>query len=543
MTEPSDMDALLIGIDAGCLPVFERLAEEGRIPTIERLCSDGVTTKLRSQIPPWTPSAWPSMYTGVNPGKHGVTGFVGYDGYDWHVVSHDDVGAHPIWTLLDAHGLRSVMVNVPVTHPPRSFDGAIIPGFIGPEHPECHPPGLLEDVRSAIGEYRVYPTYTRDSERLSDEEKMEEYQALIRMRGAAFRYLTDRETPDFGFVQFQKTDTVFHEFDGDEQKVNTVYETVDSEIERVIESCSPEHIFLASDHGIGQYGRYEFRVNEFLRREGYVETTNCGKGMPSWNPIRMELREGKDVSTWEPTRTERLAAQAAKFGLTAHRVAVVLARVRLLSLVRRIVPSNVARTANVQVDFAESTGYLRTRTELGIRLNVAGREPEGTVDPDAYERVRDEIIAALRQVTTPEGDPMFEQVCPRERYFSGERVEQAVDIVMIPTEMNYFLSEQLGDEMFTEPEASWDHKMDGVFVATGPGIDTGVELAGAHIFDVTPTILAALGLPRSERMDGEVLPIVEDRGTHEYETFDGLRTDSSEFEADVEGRLADLGYL
>ncbi len=230
--ESDGLDTLLIGIDAGCLPVFERLFEENRIPTIEGLCSTGVTAPLESQIPPWTPSAWPSIYTGVNPGKHGVVGFVGYDGYDWHVTSNDDVHEHSMWTLLDRHDRSSVVVNAPVTHPPDEFDGAVIPGFLGPEDPPCHPDGILDDVRDAIGEYRVYPNYTRDDDSLSDDEKIEEYQELVRLRGEAFRYLADEFEPDFGFVQFQKTDTVFHEFSGEKRHVDSVYEATDEQIRK-----------------------------------------------------------------------------------------------------------------------------------------------------------------------------------------------------------------------------------------------------------------------------------------------------------------------
>lgn len=543
MSDEPRLETLLIGIDAGCLSVFDRLFDEERIPAIERICTEGTCTPLRSQIPPWTPSAWPSLYTGVNPGKHGVMGFVGYEGYDWHVVSHNDVRKPSLWELLSHHGMTSVVVNVPVTHPPRPFDGALIPGFIGPEDPECHPSGLLEDVRSAIGEYRVYPRYTRDSERLSGNEKMAEYETLIGMRGAAFRHLVNDYTPEFGFLQFQKTDTVFHEFDGEETKVNRVYEAVDAEIEAILDACRPRRVVLASDHGIGTYGRYEFRVNEFLRREGYVQATNSGKGMPSWNPIRMELREGNRVSTWEPSRTERLAAGAAKFGLTARRARIVLEKLRLLGVVKRVVPSNVARTANVQVDFERSTAYMRTRTELGVRLNLAGREPNGVVDRSAYESVRAQLIDLLADVETPDGEPVFADVCPREEYIDGDVADDAVDIVTVPTDMNHFLSEQLGDDLFGLPEASWDHKLDGVFAAYGEGVDTDVHIEGAHLLDVAPTLLAAHGVPYSDRMDGAVLPIVDDPGSESYPARLGDAGDTGEVDDDVEERLADLGYL
>ncbi|MFP8955207.1 alkaline phosphatase family protein [Natrialbaceae archaeon A-CW3] len=541
--ETNGMDVLLIGIDAGCLPVFERLFEADRIPNIEHLCTSGVSAPLESQIPPWTPSAWPSIYTGVNPGKHGAIGFVGYDGYDWHVTSNDDVDEHPVWTLLDRQGYSSVVVNAPVTHPPDSFDGALLPGFIGPENPNCHPAGLLEDVRDAIGEYRVYPNYTRGDDSVPDDEKIAEYRRLIRMRGEAFQYLTDEYDPDFGFVQFQKPDTVFHEFEGDEERVNEVYEATDEQIGAVLDHCEPDTVFLVSDHGMGPYEGYEFRINEFLRDEGYVETTTGGKGMPSWTPMRHQLREGKDCDSWEPTMTERAAAVAARFGLTARRARVALERVGLAEVAIKYAPTNVSRTANEQVDFEASTAYVRARTELGIRINLEGREPNGVVSPAEYESVREDLIETLQGVTTPEGDPVFETVAPREAYFHGEHEDEAVDIVTIPSDFEHALSEQLHGEYFA-PAEPWNHKIDGVFAAMGAGVDEAAPLERAHLFDVAPTIMAAFGLPHSDRMDGDVIPVVEGVGAESYEQYEGATSPPrDDVDEAVTQRLADLGYM
>jgi predicted AlkP superfamily phosphohydrolase/phosphomutase len=536
------MKALLIGIDAGCLSVFDRLSEDGAIPNIERICDAGVSGPLESQIPPWTPSAWPSMYTGVNPGKHGVFGFVDYDGYDWRVVSGADVKERAIWSLLDDHGLSSVVVNVPVTHPPDEIDGAIVPGFIGPEHPRCHPEGTLEELREALGEYRVYPAYARGDDSLTDEEKMDEYERLVRMRGGAFRYLANKHEPDFGFVQFQKTDTVFHEFDGDYEKVKRVYEATDEEIGAILDEFDPERVFIASDHGMGPYEKYEFRLNEYLRDKGFIETTRGGKGMPSWNPIRSQLREGRDEDTWEPTLAERVAARVAKFGLTADRVGRGLRRVGLAGLARRYAPENVTRTASVQVDFPASKAYMRARTELGVRINLEGREPEGVVPREEYDAVRAELIDYLRGVSTPDGDPMFEDVAPREEYFHGPYVDKAVDIVTVPNDFEQFLSAHVLDGYFAPPTEPWNHKLDGVFAAAGRGIDPDASIDGAHLFDVAPTIMSALGVPYSDRMDGRVLPIVEDVGAETYDSYDGAAA-GADADEQVQDRLADLGYL
>jgi predicted AlkP superfamily phosphohydrolase/phosphomutase len=538
------MDVLLIGIDAGCPPVFERLYERDAIPNLRALCEGKGATSgpLESQIPPWTPSAWPSIYTGVNPGKHGVYGFVDYDGYDWKVVSRDDVKERAIWELLDEHGKSSVVVNVPVTHPPDGIDGAIVPGFIGPEDPPCHPEGTLDELKAELGEYRVYPDYTRGSDELSDEEKMREYERLVRMRGEAFRYLADEHDPDFGFVQFQKTDTVFHEFEGDEEKVERVYRATDDEVGRILDEHDPDTVMIASDHGMGPYENYEFRVNEFLRDKGYVETAKGGKGMPSWNPIRNQLREGEEEETWEPSTAERVAAKAAKLGLTADRIGKGLRAVGLDGLVKQYAPENVSRTANEQVDFPASTAYMRTRTELGVRINLEGREPEGVVPRDRYDAVRTEIIEELRSATTPDGDPMFEDVAPREEYFHGPHAGKAVDVVTVPNDFEQFISAQVRDGYFAPPTEPWNHKMEGIFAAAGEGIDDGVAV-DAHLFDVAPTVLSAMGLPYNSRMDGRVVPVVEDAGSTNYDEFDAGDGPTAGGDGEVEDRLADLGYL
>lgn len=537
------MDVLIVGIDAGCRSVFERLFDEGRLPALESLCTEGVTAPLESQIPPWTPSAWPSLYTGVNPGKHGVFGFVTYDGYDWRAVTAEDVRAHRLWTLLDRHGGSSVVVNVPVTSPPDEIDGAIVPGFIGPEDPECHPSGVLDDVREAIGDYRVYPAYTRGDETYTEAEKIDEYQTLVRMRGEAFRYLADRFDPDLGFVQFQRTDTVFHEFGDDWEKIRDVYETTDEEVGAILDAHDPDQVFVVSDHGIGPYRKEEFRVNEFLRDRGYVSATSGGKGMPSWNPIRDQLRSGDDEATWDRSLTERLAATAARFGLTTSRISTGLSKVGLQDVARQHVPDGVVRTASEQVDFENSTAYMRARTELGVRLNVAGREPDGVVPPEEYERVRAELIDTLKDATGPDGDPVFQEVGASERYFSGPHVDDAVDIVTVPNAFDHFLSAQLLGETFGEPTEPWNHKLDGIFVAAGEDIDADADVAGAHLFDVAPTVMAALGLPADERMDGRVLPVIDERDTRSYDEYVPPTQDQSVTDSELEDRLADLGYI
>jgi len=53
--------------------------------------------------------------------------------------------------------------------------------------------------------------------------------------------------------------------------------------------------------------------------------------------------------------------------------------------------------------------------------------------------------------------------------------------------------------------AHLDHDRDGIFLASGPLFRRGERIAGATVFDVTPTLLHALGLPVGRDMEGRVL--------------------------------------
>jgi len=535
------MRTLLIGIDAACDRVLGPLLDEGHVPTLEGLFSAGVSGPLRSQVPPWTASAWPSLYTGTNPGKHGVFGFLSFDGYDHNVVDATRVRQPPLWELLDHRGLSSVVVNVPVTYPPRSFDGALVPGYTAPDPPPCHPEGVLDDVRDDIGDYRVYAAEEGDD--IDDRAaQLADLDDLARLRGAAFEALVDRFDPDFGFLQFQVTDTVCHQFPGDRAALRRVYAAVDDAIEGALAAADPDTVCVASDHGIGPYD-YRVAPNETLRDVGLVEATSDGTGMPTWASAReSDLREtGGDGAL--ARSLSGLAAGAARAGLTAQRVGAVLDRLGATETVLRHTPDSLVRAGSERVDFPESAAYVRSRVECGVRLNVAGRDPEGVVPPAEYDAVRERVVALLEGIETPDGLPVFETVGLREEFFEGPAADEAVDVVALPRAFDASVTSWLtGEPVERVPKTAWDHKREGVVALSGEGVDAAAPLDGAHLFDVAPTVLASLGLPVGDHMDGAVLPAVESAGTATYPER-GSTGPAVGADDDVEDRLSSLGYL
>ena len=529
---------LVIGLDAGCRPILEPLFEAGETPTLRRLFEAGTSGPLESQIPPWTASAWPSLYTGKNPGKHGVFDFLSFDGYDWTVVNSTHVRERPVWELLSEHGLSSVVVNLPVTHPAREFDGALIPGMTAPEEPDCHPEGILEEVKKACGEYRIYPQNGAEPA-----ESIEAYERVTELRGKAFRYLCRRFEPDFGFLQFQQTDSVFHERDGEKRAVEAVYREVDRQIETTLERHDPENVLIVSDHGMGRVTGHEFRVNEFLRNEGLLAARKGGEGMPDWSRAwENDLLAGNDADDHEAGPLERAMNVAATVGITTQRVADALDLVGLKEPIGRRVPNDLLRAASTQVDFPESRAYVRSKSELGIRINLEGREPNGTVPPSEYESIRSALVERLSTMRTPDGKPMFEAVEPRERYFSGPYLDHGPDVVTVPRGFDNAIVADLDGAEFARPRESWNHKQTGVVAAAGSAFDESADLEGATIFDVAPTICSLFDVPIDADMDGTALPIVDESAVTDYPAYEPATIAVTDDGA-VEDRLSDLGYL
>ena len=72
---PATKRVLLLGLDGMTYSVLEPAFEAGHMPVFQRLLERGASGVLTSTVPPYTPPGWTSIFTGVNPGKHGIFGF------------------------------------------------------------------------------------------------------------------------------------------------------------------------------------------------------------------------------------------------------------------------------------------------------------------------------------------------------------------------------------------------------------------------------------------------------------------------------------
>ncbi len=135
-------------------------------------------------------------------------------------------------------------------------------------------------------------------------------------------------------------------------------------------------------------------------------------------------------------------------------------------------------------------------------LNVRGREPQGIVDPERYEEVRDELKSKLEAMPGPDGVPLDTRVIkPQDVYPEVRGV--APDLIVYFGDLEWRSVGQVGTgEIFTyENDTGPDganHDRTGVFVMAGlPGQRTG-RVDGLSLVDVGPSILSLYGIPAPE---------------------------------------------
>src|SRR5665809_34888 len=98
--------SVVIGLDGVTWRILDPLIENGHMPRLASLRARGAWGVLESTVPTYTPPAWTSAITGVNPGGHGIYGFIeGHAQNERRELVHSGrIEAPTIWEMAKAQG-------------------------------------------------------------------------------------------------------------------------------------------------------------------------------------------------------------------------------------------------------------------------------------------------------------------------------------------------------------------------------------------------------------------------------------------------------
>jgi predicted AlkP superfamily phosphohydrolase/phosphomutase len=213
-----------------------------------------------------------------------------------------------------------------------------------------------------------------------------------------------------------------------------------------------------------------------------------------------------------------------------------------------------------KVDWSRTLAYTDgKRPEIWI--NLKGRQNQGIVDPADYDKVRDQIIAAIESaVNAKTGEPLCRKVWKREEAYSGPYVERSPDLVIEWLDAQPTLDVKQADGRVFHldkqhlPDDPFDrllnggHDQFGIVGLLGEGVKPG-QIDGAEIADIGPTVLYIRDAPIPEDVDGKVLrsALTIDHGAKQGDSAQAAPAADTEYSADEEAeiheRLQALGYV
>ncbi len=451
---------VILGLD--CVPpelVFDEWRD--KLPHLKGLMEGSLWGKLRSTIPPITVPAWTAMMTSHDPGMLGIYGFrnrsnYGYD--DLYFANAKYVKAKTVWNYLSRNRMRSLVLGVPQTYPPKPLNGIMVSSFLTPNKDVqfTYPDEIKGELEQAAG-----GNYVIDVENFRTDKKtnlLKQIYDMTEARFKAFRHFLEKDDFDFAMMVEMGTDRIHHAFWRFMAKDHRLYEPgnpfenaiydyylrIDEEIGKTLELLDDNtSVMVVSDHGaktmVGA-----ICVNEWLQNEGLLKL----KSSPT-EQTRLKM----NMIDWNGTKA-----------------------------------------------WGEGGYYCR------LFMNVEGREPSGTIPEADYEKVRDDIKARLEAIEDDNGRNIGTRVYkPEEIYKTVNNI--APDLIVYFGDLDWRSADSVGTgsvhlyENDTGPDDA-NHAQEGMIIWKFPDGIRYEEQDVYSIYDVAPTILKYFGIDIPSEMIG-----------------------------------------
>jgi len=121
------VQVVVLGFDGANWPTIDPLLAAGKLPFIKKLKEEGAWADFKTDKPTKSSVVWTCIATGKTMVKHGILDFVFMEENNIQVPYSNAEKREPsLWQMLDRFGMRSVVVNWFVTHPPDQFNGVMV---------------------------------------------------------------------------------------------------------------------------------------------------------------------------------------------------------------------------------------------------------------------------------------------------------------------------------------------------------------------------------------------------------------------------------
>ena len=452
---------LIIGLDCATpRTIFKDFLDD--CPNIKKMVKYGVHGKLKSCNPPITIPAWMVMSTGKKAGTLGVYGFRhrknnSYD--DFWIATSYQIKEPKVWDIIAEKGLKSCILGLPPTYPVQPINGCLVSGFITPDINSnyTYPSQLKEEIKENVGHYILDANFRVEDKTIL----LKEIYEMTKVQFKTVKYLI--ETKDWDYFKFViiGLDRFHHAFWKYYDKEHQKYE--------------PGNIFE------GEMRKYY----KFLDQEIGEILNLVGE-----NTISMIVSDH--------------GAKAMK-GLICVNMA--LENLGLLKFKTK--PKPGSRLADAEIDWNNTYAWGWGGYYARIFLNLEGREPNGIIRKENYEKMRDDIIQKIKSIKDKNGNPMNTIIYKPEEIYEVTNGDTP-DLMVYFDNLNWRSAGTVGyDSMYlNENDTGPDdavHDWYGVYIFYDPKNKLGKDLGTKSILDIAPTSLKILGVEIPQDIEGKII--------------------------------------
>jgi predicted AlkP superfamily phosphohydrolase/phosphomutase len=442
---------LVIGLDCATSElVFDR--PDWKLPALRGLMQRGTYGRLQTVMPAITIPAWACMVTGKDPGELGVYGFRNRSDYTYSGLSLAtslSVREPTVWDRLSAIGGKVVTVGVPPSYPPKPVNGIQVGCFLTPSAKSqyTYPPDAKDEIHELLGGCE----YLTDCMNFRTEDKDDLLRQIYDMTERRFTVLDNWiEAKEWDFFMFVEigTDRLHHGFwkffdpqhrayvpgNKYEAVIQKYYEDLDAMLAGLLEKVDQDatNIYVVSDHGAKRMDG-GVAINQWLIDQGYLTVKSL--------------------------------------------------------------PDAVTPLGKLEIDWSKTSVWGEGGYYSRIFLNVAGREPQGTVAPSEVESFIDELSRKLCAIPRPNGEPMKTQVFRPEQIYREVR-GIAPDLMVYFDDLYWRAVGTIGyDDIYTyENDTGPDdanHSQHGIFIEALAGRHGTGLTADWNLLDMHERFMAA----------------------------------------------------
>src|SRR3989339_358698 len=461
-----------LGIDSATWDLIKPWVKAGRLPGFARLLKTGLALNLESTVPPLTPIAWTSLYTGVNAGKHNVFDFYRFDKNKQITVNLADSNQMPtIFEMLSRQQKKIAVLNLPFTYPLRPVKGLFLSGFLTPnlEADFIYPRDLQSEFKNRFPDYSFTEKVRYGMDQASQTAYFHELIKSIRQKIKVFDWAESKADWDLFAVNFMEVDHVQHWFFHQPEKMLKVYRQIDRYLLTKLEQNRFAQYLVFSDHGAGPYLK-NLNLNTYFLKQGLLV-----------------------LKTDFKTRAKKMLFD---LGVTPSNVA------KLALKLNKLPSSSKGRGKAQKIKLFLELSDIDWQKSLAFAFGYYGNIYLIKKDQKSQQLVR----TALNKLSD-HGQPVIDQIWEKKAVYHGPYSKYGPDLLYSAGQYAYgasAISPFLDNQVFSTPHTlkSGEHRPLGI-LALANKVKLVKKRTNINIYETSATLLNLLGVSVPDYFEGK----------------------------------------